>query len=713
MYILFGRIFSLAGFGSFAFKINVMSAVFAALIPVILFYCLRILLKEEKSRLFKNALLLALPLIFVFSHTLWSQAVIARIYTLNALFCVFALYLFLYMDIIKRDRRFFYLLAFLTGAGAGLHLSFIVFSLILWTYLIAGHRKIILKNASQIIFFILAGLSIYLYLYMRGDAGESVLQWKPIYSFSDFIGYITQQSYSHKMFSRGFDGFVSFADFTFRTIFREFSAVGFFLMAAGAAAGITKKYRYTLLFLLIFISNIMMLAFYGGYTDLKLSFRYYIPSYIAGLFFIGMCFRFIKNKIADEKLSVFIISVLASIIILSCAHRNFSENNLSGNFIAHNYPRDLTGTLPENSYFFTNGDNQIFTIAYYQFVGNRRRDVTIFDSALTIYTDMRELILASGSENMVTNMIETFRRELSPIFTTTKIGTPVVSESLYGIAYKASESPAPHNTDIIKQYSLNGIIRNSGIHKGFEEREVAGTYLYRLAEHYLLRGDTELFEYLLQKSEETAYDSVPVLGNTAIIYSDLGNFKKAEELISRALQNQPFNTELLFNMGSFKARQGQFKEAAEYYDKVLEINPGHSQARYYKSAALQQNTQMQMQKAVAEARDANYNKGLELLKENKISEAIPYFEADIKNNPDTKRSVFYMGLAYSLAEDYDKAIGYFEKVLESDPVNIMTLNNLGLIYKKLGNKEKSSQYFNRSLELNRNQPAVERHLLEL
>ncbi|MFP4466489.1 MAG: protein O-mannosyl-transferase family, partial [Candidatus Goldiibacteriota bacterium] len=713
LYILLGKIFSLAGFGSFAFKINIMSAFFAALIPVVLFYCLRILLKNEDSRIFQKTILAALPLIFIFSHTLWSQAVIARIYTLNALFCAAALYLFLYIDRIKADKKSFYLLAFLTGLGAGLHLSFAVFAGILWIYLFPGKKQIIFRKFWMLLFFFSAGLSIYAYLYIRGLAQESLLQWHPIYRISDFLEYITQQNYSHKMFSRGPEGFIAFFSFTLKALLREFSAAGFIIMAAGMAAGIIKKYRYSFLFLVIFASNILLLAFYGEYTDLKLSFRYYIPSYIAGIFFIAVFFRYIKSVLTDGKMSALITAAVSAVIIFAAAHQNYIQNDRSENFIAHNYPKDLVGALPENSYLFTNGDNQIFTIAYYQFVEGKRRDVTIFDSALTIYRDMRELMLMSGSSKMVTNILHSFTKDMSPVFLTTKIGTPVIYETLYGITYRANEDPAPHNPEIIRTFSLNGIVRNTGFHSTFEEREIAGTYLYRMAEHYRLSGRTELFAYLLDESVKTGFDSVPVLGNAAIIYADTGDFKKAEELIARALKVQPENIELLFNMGSFKARQGRFMEAAEYYDLILDINPSHSQARHYKSTALQQNTQMQMKKAAAETRNADYNKGLELLKEKKISEAIPYFEADIKNNPDTKRSVFYLGLAYSLAEDYDRAIKYFEKVLESDPVNIMTLNNLGLIYKKLGNKEKSAQYFNRSLELNRNQPAVEKHLLEL
>ena len=67
------------------------------------------------------------------------------------------------------------------------------------------------------------------------------------------------------------------------------------------------------------------------------------------------------------------------------------ENDRSGDFIAYNYPHDLLSYLPQKSYVFTSGDNQIYTIAYDKFVENRFRDIVIEDETDTIFKDVDDL----------------------------------------------------------------------------------------------------------------------------------------------------------------------------------------------------------------------------------------------------------------------------------------------------------------------------------
>ncbi len=152
-YIMLGKVFSLLPLANVAFKLNFMSGLFAAFIPVIIFYIVRILLKEEKNKILKYTLAISASLIFMSSYTVWSQAVAARIYTLNAFFCASALLLFLYFIEIKASNKALYLLALLTGIGAGLHISFIIFVFILWVYIAIKYFRVVKKNILWILFF--------------------------------------------------------------------------------------------------------------------------------------------------------------------------------------------------------------------------------------------------------------------------------------------------------------------------------------------------------------------------------------------------------------------------------------------------------------------------------------------------------------------------------------------------------------------------------
>ena len=88
LYILLGKLFTLLPIGNVAYRVNLISPLFASLAIVCLYLCLVRLTHHQAT-----SLLAALT--FAFSRTMWSQAVIAEVYTLNAFFVALVLYLLL------------------------------------------------------------------------------------------------------------------------------------------------------------------------------------------------------------------------------------------------------------------------------------------------------------------------------------------------------------------------------------------------------------------------------------------------------------------------------------------------------------------------------------------------------------------------------------------------------------------------------------------
>jgi len=88
LYILLGKLFTLLPIGNVAYRVNLISPLFASLAVVCLYLCLMHLTRHRAA-----SLLAALT--FAFSRTFWSQAVIAEVYTLNAFFVALVLYLLL------------------------------------------------------------------------------------------------------------------------------------------------------------------------------------------------------------------------------------------------------------------------------------------------------------------------------------------------------------------------------------------------------------------------------------------------------------------------------------------------------------------------------------------------------------------------------------------------------------------------------------------
>ncbi len=88
LYTLLGKAFTLLPWGDVAFRVNLMSALFAAL-TVAWLYPTALLLTDRRLPAIVPPLALALSPVF------WSQATIAEVYTLNALFVVLMLYVLL------------------------------------------------------------------------------------------------------------------------------------------------------------------------------------------------------------------------------------------------------------------------------------------------------------------------------------------------------------------------------------------------------------------------------------------------------------------------------------------------------------------------------------------------------------------------------------------------------------------------------------------
>ena len=86
LYILLGKLFTLLPIGNVAYRVNLISPLFASLAVICLYLCLVRLTQHRAASLLAT-------LTFAFSRTFWSQAVIAEVYTLNAFFVALVFYL--------------------------------------------------------------------------------------------------------------------------------------------------------------------------------------------------------------------------------------------------------------------------------------------------------------------------------------------------------------------------------------------------------------------------------------------------------------------------------------------------------------------------------------------------------------------------------------------------------------------------------------------
>ncbi len=113
-YIMLGKLFTYLPVGDVAYRVNLSSAVYAALAIMLLYLV--------ASRLTESLPAVIAALAFGVSRTFWREAVIAEVYTLNVLFlCAVLLSLVMWRE--RRSDRYLLLAAFLTGLSLTNHLT--------------------------------------------------------------------------------------------------------------------------------------------------------------------------------------------------------------------------------------------------------------------------------------------------------------------------------------------------------------------------------------------------------------------------------------------------------------------------------------------------------------------------------------------------------------------------------------------------------------
>jgi hypothetical protein len=167
-YILLGKLFTYLPFGDLAYRVNLSSAVYAAVAVLFVYLTALRFVPDEKANLHVASAIGALA--FATSPTFWSQAVVTEVYTLNVLCVAATLYtLFLWRDT-RRDAHLLFA-AFLVGLSMTAHMTsgLLVPAALLFVLLVDGKvlqaPARLLKGTAAF----LAGLSPYLYLPVRAS----------------------------------------------------------------------------------------------------------------------------------------------------------------------------------------------------------------------------------------------------------------------------------------------------------------------------------------------------------------------------------------------------------------------------------------------------------------------------------------------------------------------------------------------------------------
>jgi hypothetical protein len=204
-WVMLGKLFTYLPFGDVAYRVNLSSAVYAAL-AVLFVYLIGLRLTRRIPAAVTGALAFGLGRVF------WSQAVIAEVYTLNALLVAVTLYALLVWRDTRRDR-YLLLVCFLMGFALTDHLTsgllvpaaLVFVGFVEWRKLV--EVGLVLKGAGLF----LLGLLPYAYIPLRASMdylprgfewGQPMIRAHPPDTFYGFWVLVSGGNWKDRMFSR-------------------------------------------------------------------------------------------------------------------------------------------------------------------------------------------------------------------------------------------------------------------------------------------------------------------------------------------------------------------------------------------------------------------------------------------------------------------------------------------------------------------------------
>lgn len=303
-------------FGSLIYKANLLSAVFAIMGLLVMY---QVLLLFGVKRFLAGVSIL----VMAFTPTLWSQSIVAEVYSLHFLFLMLVMFLLLKWSEVQRDM-FFYLACFVYAISFGNHLMMIAI-LPAFAYLVWMTDKSVFlqpKKVLAVMVCILLGMLQYGYLLWRFHAPETSYLELQAGDLSTLLWNVTGGPFKSQMFPFSLSQFLFeriplFIQFLVRnlSVFFPFAILGVFSL---------RDQVQRAFLLLIFFGNAFLMMNYDIH-DIEL---YVIPNIAVAVIFLAVFLDAVCTH--AERYRGVLCTSLALIPLLLCLW-NYSQVDQSSN----------------------------------------------------------------------------------------------------------------------------------------------------------------------------------------------------------------------------------------------------------------------------------------------------------------------------------------------------------------------------------------------
>jgi hypothetical protein len=428
IFTLLGKLFTRLPFGSVAYRVHLVSALFGALTCGAVWLCARSLVAGRLPA-YLAAVALALSPVF------WSQALIAEVYTLNTFFFALLTYLGLQAcppgagEAAHGAGRLLLWMAFVFGLSLGNHYPLMLLVAPAFVALLWPRRMELLKRLPFLTVLFALGLLPYVWLVLLSRSGLPISFYGPLDSLAEIWYFISRSGYAQVDHSpsAGWLDRLKFFRFQGEQLMVQFAVAGTFVAAAGFALqwrawGRRVAAFFTIAFVMATAVLLLLLNF--DYTSLtKHVFHVYpLPAYTVCALWIGLGFAWGCQRWRLPPARALADAAILAALILAFGAR---QNLLTDYDWAARYAKAVLQIVPKNALVFARGDADLAPIAYFHMVEGLRPDITLFNS--------KGLILGNRLFHPLRTDEESAKRELRAFVA--RQDAPVVFTSEYFVEY--------------------------------------------------------------------------------------------------------------------------------------------------------------------------------------------------------------------------------------------------------------------------------------
>jgi tetratricopeptide (TPR) repeat protein len=619
LWIVLAHLASLVPFGNIAVRINLSSALFAALacamltltvaeLTITASYLATSKRRKRVAQQGKTAeesglarLLLAAPalgagLLMAFSRTLWSYATITEVYTLTTLLILVIFFLMLrWRRRIVADKMhtgtainagevsfqitsydaYLYAAALVFGLALGVHhvtVGLTLPAIAIIVYRTQGVRFFTSRRLGYAAL-ISIGALVAIYAYLPLAASRSpVINWGHPRSLQEIWWHITGRQYQvYFSFKPEIMG-EQFTEFC-RMALREFGFPWLPLCLILAFAGFVdafKRDRTTFWYLLTII--IADLAYTLSYEIAEDKDAYYLPTFIsiaigAGLGIGWMIRRAVSRPAPAGRLSVAVTTVALLVCAITLA-ANWPFNNRRQYFIAHDYVENLLSTIAPNGLLLTLDWQVVSPMFYAQEIEQRRRDVKIVDINLlrrSWYFDYLSRAypgLVERSRDKIEAFVENLKEwERDP---GAFARSPALTQRISAAFLEMIQSMVTNESRVVPVYMTKDLLSSDSVN---------GELTRWLSQKYQLVPQGLVFNLA---DGQGFHDSPDVHLQIRGLADGTLRFDKGDPVNVKVI---PVYTNMLINRGRYLALFGQHERAIAAFEQALALKPDLALAR--------------------------------------------------------------------------------------------------------------------------------------